>query len=72
MPKAMKIRKDDTVLVTGGKDRGKTGKVLRTEPRKQRVFVEGLNKVRVRSRTRRRGARPAASSRRRGRSTSPT
>src|SRR6266498_592795 len=36
MAKAMKIRKDDTVLVTGGKDRGKTGKVLRTEPRHQR------------------------------------
>src|SRR3954453_7216920 len=45
MAKAMKIRKDDTVLVTGGKDRGKTGRVLRTEPGKARVFVEGLNIV---------------------------
>jgi large subunit ribosomal protein L24 len=45
MAKAMKIRKDDTVLVIGGKDRGKTGRVLRTEPRKQRVYVEGLNMV---------------------------
>ena len=33
MAKAMRIRKDDTVVVTGGKDRGKTGRVLRTEPR---------------------------------------
>src|SRR6266545_1843232 len=52
MAKAMKIRKDDTVLVTGGKDRGKTGKVLRTEPRKQRVFVEGLNIVKRHQRPR--------------------
>jgi large subunit ribosomal protein L24 len=52
MAKAMKIRKDDTVLVTGGKDRGKTGKVLRTEPRKQRVYVEGLNKVKRHQRPR--------------------
>jgi large subunit ribosomal protein L24 len=43
MAKAMKIRKDDTVLVTAGKDRGKTGRVLRTEPGRRRVYVEGLN-----------------------------
>jgi large subunit ribosomal protein L24 len=52
MAKAMKIRKDDTVLVTSGKDRGKKGKVLRTEPRRQRVFVEGLNKVKRHQRPR--------------------
>ena len=45
MAKAMKIRKDDTVLVTGGKERGKRGRVLRTEPRKRRLYVEGLNMV---------------------------
>jgi len=39
----MKIRRDDMVIVTAGKDKGKTGRVLRTEPRKGRVFVEGLN-----------------------------
>src|SRR5919204_4684402 len=48
----MKIRKDDTVLVTGGKDRGKTGRVLRTEPRKQRVYVEGMNIVKRHQRPR--------------------
>ena len=48
----MKIRKDDTVLVTGGKDRGKTGRILRTEPRKQRVYVEGLNIVKRHMRAR--------------------
>ena len=41
----MKIRKDDHVVITGGKDRGKSGKVLRTDPKKGTVFVEGLNIV---------------------------
>jgi large subunit ribosomal protein L24 len=38
-----RIRKDDMVKVISGKDKGKTGRVLRVEPRKDRVFVEGLN-----------------------------
>ena len=41
----MRIRQDDTVIVIAGKDKGKTGKVLRTDPKKDRVFVEGLNMV---------------------------
>ena len=41
----MKIRSNDQVIVIAGKDKGKTGKVLRTDPRKDRVFVEGLNMV---------------------------
>ncbi|MDP9189891.1 MAG: 50S ribosomal protein L24 [Actinomycetota bacterium] len=45
MAKPLKIRKDDTVVITAGKDRGKTGKVVRTEPRKGRVYVENLNIV---------------------------
>ena len=40
---AAKIRRDDEVVVTGGKDRGKTGRVLRVDPKKERVYVEGLN-----------------------------
>jgi large subunit ribosomal protein L24 len=40
---ALKIRRDDEVVVISGKDRGKTGRVLRVEPRRSRVFVEGLN-----------------------------
>jgi large subunit ribosomal protein L24 len=40
-----KIRRDDEVIVISGKDRGKTGTVLRVEPAKQRVYVEGLNMV---------------------------
>jgi large subunit ribosomal protein L24 len=50
--KSMRIRKDDTVIVTSGKDRGKTGKVLRTEPGRRRVYVEGLNIVKRHSRPR--------------------
>jgi large subunit ribosomal protein L24 len=41
----LKIRSDDRVKVTAGKDRGKTGKVLRVEPARQRLYVEGLNMV---------------------------
>ena len=48
----MRIRKDDTVVVTAGKDRGKTGKVLRTEPARRRVYVEGLNMVKRHTRPR--------------------
>jgi large subunit ribosomal protein L24 len=42
---AQKIRRDDTVMVIAGKDRGKTGKVLRVDPKRNRVFVEGLGIV---------------------------
>src|SRR5687767_7423047 len=42
---AMKIRRDDEVVVISGKDRGKSGRVLRVDPKKQRVYVEGLNIV---------------------------
>jgi large subunit ribosomal protein L24 len=42
---ALKIRRDDEVVVISGKDRGKTGKVLRVDPKKDKVYVEGLNIV---------------------------
>jgi large subunit ribosomal protein L24 len=42
---ALKIRRDDEVVVISGKDRGKKGRVLRVDPKKQRVYVEGLNLV---------------------------
>ena len=38
-----RIRKGDTVLVIAGADRGKTGRVLRVDPRGGRVVVEGVN-----------------------------
>ena len=40
-----KIRTDDNVVVISGKDKGKTGKVIRVEPQKGRVYVEGLNMI---------------------------
>jgi len=39
----MKIRRDDQVAVISGKDRGKSGKVIRVDRAKERVYVEGLN-----------------------------
>jgi len=48
----MKIRRDDVVIVVSGKDRGKTGKVVRVEPAKQRVYVEGLNMIKRHERPR--------------------
>jgi large subunit ribosomal protein L24 len=41
----MKIRSGDRVEVISGKDRGKTGRVLRVDPKHQRVYVEHLNMV---------------------------
>jgi len=52
MAKAMRIRKDDHVIITGGKDKGKTGRVLRTEPSRRRVYVEHLNIVKRHQRPR--------------------
>ena len=43
--RSLKIRSGDQVKVRAGKDRGKTGRVLRVEPAKERVYVEGLNMV---------------------------
>jgi large subunit ribosomal protein L24 len=39
----MKITKNDSVMVIAGNDRGKTGKVLKVFPKKNRVIVEGIN-----------------------------
>ena len=43
MAHAPKVRRDDMVKVISGKDKGKTGRILHVEPKKNRVFVEGLN-----------------------------
>ena len=39
----MKIKKDDTVMVITGKDKGKHGKVLKVDPKKNTIIVEGVN-----------------------------
>jgi large subunit ribosomal protein L24 len=41
----LKIRRDDTVRIIAGKDRGRTGRVLRVDPRAEKVYVEGANIV---------------------------
>lgn len=43
--RSLKIRSGDQVRVISGKDRGKSGRVLRTEPANERVYVEGLNMI---------------------------
>ncbi|MDD3807510.1 MAG: 50S ribosomal protein L24 [Candidatus Marinimicrobia bacterium] len=41
----MHVKKNDTVKVMAGKDRGKTGKILKVFPKQNRVIVEGVNLV---------------------------
>ena len=41
----MRIRTDDEVVVISGKDKGKTGKVIRVDRERDRVYVEGVNIV---------------------------
>jgi large subunit ribosomal protein L24 len=43
MASKLRIRKGDTVQVIAGKDKGKTGEVLRTLPGENRVVVQGVN-----------------------------
>jgi large subunit ribosomal protein L24 len=49
---AVKVRKGDTVELISGKDAGKQGRVLRVDPKKNRLFVEGLNVVKRHQRPR--------------------
>lgn len=48
----MEIRKNDSVMVIAGKERGKTGKILRVLPEKSAVIVERLNLVKRHSKPR--------------------
>ena len=50
--RTLKIRSGDQVKVISGKDRGKTGRVLRVDPKRERVFVEHLNMVKRHTRPR--------------------
>ncbi len=43
--KKMKVKQNDKVMVISGKDKSKVGKVLRTFKDKEKVLVEGINKV---------------------------
>jgi len=48
----MKVRRDDQVKVISGKDRGKTGRVVKVDREKERVYVEGLNIIKRHQRPR--------------------
>ena len=51
----MSIRKDDTVVVLSGKDKGKQGKILSVDPKAGKVIVEGINMVSRHQKPRRQG-----------------
>ena len=55
----MKIKKGDTVVVIAGKDKGAKGKVIAAYPRREKILVEGVNRVKKheRIRTTQRGAK---------------
>jgi large subunit ribosomal protein L24 len=46
----MKIKKGDTVLVIAGKDKGAKGKVIQAYPTRDRVLVEGVNRIKKHTR----------------------
>lgn len=48
----MQVRKNDSVMVISGRERGKTGKVLRVLSKKDAIFVERVNMVKRHSRPR--------------------
>ena len=51
----MKIRKNDNVIMLGGKDKGKKGKIIHVFPNNDKVVVEGLNLVKRHLRPRQQG-----------------
>ena len=51
----MNIKKNDTVVVLSGKDKGKQGKVLETMPRAGKVLVQGINIATTHVKPRRQG-----------------
>jgi large subunit ribosomal protein L24 len=55
MAKSMRIKTDDQVVLISGKDAGKTGRVMRTDPQRRRVYVEGLNMIKRHERPRSQG-----------------
>ncbi len=50
MTTKMKIKKGDTVLVIAGKDKGAKGKVIKAYPERNRVLVEGVNRIKKHTR----------------------
>ncbi|WP_236789498.1 50S ribosomal protein L24 [Amycolatopsis sp. GM8] len=46
----MKVKKGDTVVVISGKDKGAKGKVIQAYPDRERVLVEGVNRIKKHTR----------------------
>jgi len=46
----MKVKKGDTVVVIAGKDKGAKGKVIQAYPERERVLVEGVNRIKKHTR----------------------
>lgn len=53
----MHVKKGDNVIVTTGKDKGKTGKILKAFPAEDKVLVEGVNAKKVHERAKKSGAK---------------
>ena len=53
----MKIKKDDNVIVISGKDRGKTGKVVKAFPRENKIIMNGVNVVKSHEKAKKAGGK---------------
>ncbi len=51
----MHVKKGDNVKILTGKDKGKTGKIIKSLPAQERVIVEGLNLIKRRQKPRKQG-----------------
>ena len=55
MAEKLHVKKDDTVIVISGDDKGKKGKVLTVSPKERKVIVDGVNIVTKHAKPRRQG-----------------
>lgn len=55
MAEKLHVKKDDTVVVISGDDKGKKGKVLKVSPAEKKVIVDGVNVVTKHAKPRRQG-----------------
>jgi large subunit ribosomal protein L24 len=51
----MKLKKGDSVIITSGKDKGKTGKIAKAFPKEEKVLIEGVNMKKKHERARKGG-----------------
>jgi large subunit ribosomal protein L24 len=57
--KGMKIKKGDQVIVIAGKDKGREGTVIKTDPERQRVLVQGVSMIKKHTKVNYQGQRGA-------------